>query len=237
MGKNTDGGAMLTKSAAEQIKAAYHALGLNPGQDASTVKQAYRTLARALHPDHNPETKNTMAVINQAYTILLNHFRTTPPPAALSWPFSRWRQNLSRRLAVWLGVSPAPPLPDPLLESSENNLPLSGNHWLLRGISRENKKLIYKVEISGNPKGLALPFRRRRPCRFCQGSGNIWEGGADKPCSHCAGAGYLIKPGSISVSLPENWSPGQRVAVKTPSISTLLEIELHRPEEFEETGK
>ncbi|MDR1396850.1 MAG: J domain-containing protein [Desulfarculales bacterium] len=233
---------MVTNGAAEHIKAAYHTLGLNPGQDVKTIKQAYRTLARALHPDRNPETQNTMATINQAYTTLLDYFKTTPPPASFSRLFSHWRQNLSRRLAVWLNpTKPAPSLPQPLLEAGEDNLPLSGDHsgghsgdhWLLRDISRENKKLIYKVEVSGNPKSLALPLRRRRPCRVCQSSGKIWDKGANKPCGHCAGKGYLIKPVNISVPLPENWQPGQRFAIKTASPSVQLEIELHRPEEFE----
>jgi hypothetical protein len=239
---------MNGKQVAEQIKSAYHILGLRPGQDIHQIKRAYHALARALHPDLNPRARHSMAAINHAYHTLLDHCKSVKPePSPGISPLNRWFRRLSLSLAALLGSSPQPPVsaqappdsplplpaPDsaPLPDSAEPMPAGSGAHWLLRNISREEQKLVYKVEVSGNPKGLALPLRRRRPCRVCQGSGKIWEQGLSQNCGHCAGKGYLIKPVSIAVALPEHWLPGQRLTIAAPSLSVPMEVELHRPGE------
>ena len=214
---------------AAQILEAYHTLGLSPGQDEKKVKEAYRTLARALHPDRNPEAQVSMAVINQAYNILLEYFKNAPPPPARKkWllPFSRLRRDISLHLSSWLGAKPRRQVAEqPVIKE------VSGGegHWLLRDISREGPKLVYKVEVFGNPKGLALPLRRRRPCRVCQGSGKIWEQGSSNICGNCGGRGYITKPVSISVALPDHWEPGHRITLESSSLSGPLEVELRRP--------
>lgn len=68
-------------SDAEARAAAAQVLGVDPHADADTLKSAYRDLARANHPDLNPDADaTTMADINLAYEWLTDH--PTPNPKA-----------------------------------------------------------------------------------------------------------------------------------------------------------
>jgi hypothetical protein len=59
---------------------AYQTLELDPGASVSEVKAAYRRLAQAYHPDHNPgftrEASERFAEVNAAYETLLHELGT-----------------------------------------------------------------------------------------------------------------------------------------------------------------
>ncbi len=222
---------MSDNKTADHILQAYQTLGLRPGQDARQVRQAYHTLARALHPDRTPDAQVLMARINQAYSVLNAHFKNQKPEDDNAWflPLNRLTSKINSTFSSWIRSGKAPPPP---AEDSAIQLPEAlseENHWVLLGINQDGPKLVYKVEISGNPKALALPLRRRRPCRVCQGSGKLWQRGESSICNNCAGRGYITKPASLSVVLPEKWHNAQRLPVESSSLSVPLEIELHRP--------
>lgn len=221
---------MSEAKTADRILQAYHTLGLTPGQDAKQVKQAYRALARALHPDRNPDAQLLMARINDAYHELSEYFKTRRPDSeGWSLPLSRLKHGIGLHLSSWFGQEKenASNIPEEAIELPEA---LSEeDHWVLLGIIQEGAKLVYQVEISGNPKALALPLRRKRPCSVCQGSGNLWEHGQSSQCGNCGGRGYITKPASLTVPLPAQWQPGQRVAVESASLRGPLEVELYRP--------
>ena len=64
---------------------ALRVLGLQPGADAGQVTHAYRALARAWHPDTNPDpaAADRLAHVVDAYRFLN---RATPPATGLSPP-------------------------------------------------------------------------------------------------------------------------------------------------------
>jgi hypothetical protein len=55
------------------LEAAYALLGIEPGDDRETIKQAYRLLARRYHPDQNPDptAHSIMQRLNEAYAKVL----------------------------------------------------------------------------------------------------------------------------------------------------------------------
>ena len=220
---------MSENKLAEQILRAYQTLGLRPGQDANKVKQAYRALARALHPDRNPDAQMLMARINDAYNTLCNYLKTQKS-LDQSWlmPIARLGRGLGLRFSSWLGPGRPTPTENPAAIELPEEALSQEDHWILLGINQEGSKLVYKVEVCGNPKALALPLRRRRPCRVCQGSGNIWQEGQSNTCGNCGGRGYITKPASLVAPLPEQWYSGQRLSVESDSLSVPLEVELHR---------
>lgn len=223
---------MSENKPAENILQAYHTLGLRPGQDAAQVKHAYHTLARALHPDRNPDAQVLMARINQAYATLNAYFKTLPSnKSAHGWlqPLNRLAKNISTQVSSWMDAAPRHDLPKNETIQLPDALPEDSSGWVLLGITQDGRKLVYIVEISGNPKALALPLRRRRPCNICQGVGKIWQQGQSTACGNCGGRGYITKPASINVILPEKWHNGQRLSVESYDISVPLEVELHRP--------
>jgi hypothetical protein len=210
-----------------RIVQAYHTLGLRVGQDANQVRQAYRALARALHPDHNPETQTLMARINDAYNVLNEYFKTQKKTTGWFTPLANLRRGAALHLSAWLGVDrernmPAATMEMPAATSEDES-------WILLRIEQEGEKLVYTVEIKGNPIALALPVRRRRPCPSCQGTGKIWDQGISGDCDRCAGKGVIVKSSSLAVALPPNWRSGQRLPVDSKYLSVPLEVELHRP--------
>ncbi|WP_169449485.1 J domain-containing protein [Oceanobacter kriegii] len=57
---------------ASNLKHCYHTLGLEDGANAEQVRQAYRRLVRAFHPDHNPQmSTDGFSKIQDAYTRLM----------------------------------------------------------------------------------------------------------------------------------------------------------------------
>jgi hypothetical protein len=56
-----------------EIEILYTTLGVKPGDDRETIKQAYRTLARRYHPDTNPDedANEQMRKLNEAYDRLI----------------------------------------------------------------------------------------------------------------------------------------------------------------------
>jgi molecular chaperone DnaJ len=48
----------------------YATLGVRPDASAVEIRDAYRSLARRYHPDHEPGAAATMAAINEAYRVL-----------------------------------------------------------------------------------------------------------------------------------------------------------------------
>ncbi len=66
--------AQMRPEAAGEFATYYALLGVVPGDDAETIKQAYRILARRYHPDTNPDAdaNQQMQRINEAYKKLVD---------------------------------------------------------------------------------------------------------------------------------------------------------------------
>lgn len=68
---------------AEDIHKAYQELDLTPGASLNEVKDAYRRLARALHPDLHPGARGAlMSRVNRAYERLVRHLEGQHPHQA-----------------------------------------------------------------------------------------------------------------------------------------------------------
>lgn len=68
---------------AKDIHKAYQELDLTPGASLDEVKDAYRRLARALHPDLHPGAMGAlMSRVNQAYERLVRHLESQHPHQA-----------------------------------------------------------------------------------------------------------------------------------------------------------
>ena len=88
----------------------HRVLGVQPGASAEEVAEAYRALAKRLHPDVNPEAGTRMREINAAYSELRRRGlrparpRFTPPPGP---PPGHWlapgiRERLGHELVLAL---------------------------------------------------------------------------------------------------------------------------------------
>lgn len=67
-------------------KGFYRILGLRPGADTAAIKAAYRTRAKELHPDHNPEpdAADSFARLSEAYHVLADPRRRAAYDAGAS---------------------------------------------------------------------------------------------------------------------------------------------------------
>lgn len=199
----------------------YELLGIQPGVDAETVRRAYRRLARALHPDVNPEpdAAHRFALVSQAYAVLND-------------PIRRRQYDEQRRSAR--ANSPGHVVRRP------STAPVG--RGVLRGADVEvHVHVSLRDAVSGSEQKIAVPRRdacavcvgtgavpggtsMRCPrclgtggtrthgdeCTRCQGSGVIGE----PPCPNCHGMGRRQGQTQITVTLPPGLEDGQRLVLK-----------------------
>lgn len=211
-----------TDPATSRLNQAYADLDLVPGAGLKEVREAYRRLARALHPDLNPGTTGSlMSRVNSAYNLLHRHLtqkaRTRPPEPVESGPraysfeeFRRPRVAEPPQQPSGRPASPGRGRPEP---SAAPELPTPGfSDWRLDSLVAEGERLVYRVSISGDPEAIILPVRSHRPCRQCRGSGRaVDRDGWHCDCPACAGRGRMVRADMLSLTLPSDWFPGQRL--------------------------
>ena len=268
---------------ASDIRQAYSDLDLPPGASAQEVKEAYRRLARALHPDLNPQSLGVlMTRVNNAYHRLIKHLAADMPEnqpgsqkdakaaGAQARPYRyqeihcadeahgraarrraarrkarrefyrravRAAEAAARRAAAEAEDSPAPRAPRSAggrvrrEEQPAAAAPLAARpraDWRLLGLVRRDGRLVYQVEVSGDPRRLDLPVRCRRPCRACRGSGRRPDD-RRKPCPACGGRGRSIRSDLVRVDLPRDWRPGRALIVSPPGRGWEVMVELSVP--------
>ena len=85
----------------------YAILGIDPQADGTAVRTAYKRLAMAYHPDHNPgnkEAEETFKLVNEAYQTLSNSSKRAAYDAVMYpqfvlppfYDYERPRRNLRR---------------------------------------------------------------------------------------------------------------------------------------------
>jgi hypothetical protein len=90
----------------------YATLGVRPDATAAEIREAYRSLARRYHPDHEPGAAATMARINEAYRVLGEPARRAVYDASLRGTGSAAQPSASPAApAPSAGTMPRPPLP------------------------------------------------------------------------------------------------------------------------------
>ena len=196
----------------------YAVLGVQSTADTDAIRHAYRTLARSLHPDVNPDADaaRRFARVSHAHQVLSN-------------PLSRKVYDQQRR--------------DPSLGSGQHRDSPAAR--AVRGALRGNDvevqlHMSLRASVSGVEGKVDVP--RREVCAICIGSGAtpggssvrcprcLGTGGARRgdECARCQGAGLIGEPpcpnclGSgrrqgqtqIIVAVPPGIEDGQRLVLK-----------------------
>jgi len=196
----------------------YAVLGLQPTADSDAIRHAYRTLARSLHPDVNPDADaaRRFARVSHAHRVL-------------SDPLSRRVYDQQRR-------SPSP----------EAGQRLDSPAWrAARGVLRGNDvEVQLHISLRASASGVEgrVDVPRREVCAICIGSGAapggssvrcprcLGTGGArsgdecarcqgagligEPPCPNCLGAGRRQGQTQIIVAVPPGIEDGQRLVLK-----------------------
>ncbi len=165
----------------------YEVLGVGRDADPETLKKAFRNQAIKYHPDRNPEpgAEDRFKLVNEAYTVLSDPKRRSlydrfghqaPGVGPSSDPFSggvdagNWRDIFGGDLFEELFGA-----------------------FMRRGAARHGSDVTVEVQLSleeiaaGARKDVT--YRRRVPCKTCDGSG-ARDGRAAK-CRTCGGAGQV----------------------------------------------
>ena len=150
----------------------YELLDLQPGVDAETVRRAYRRLARALHPDVNPdpEAARRFALVSQAYAVLND-------------PLRRRQYDEQRRHADNGALS----------RQSRRPSTAQPGRGVLRGADVElTVHVSLRTAALGGEQPVEVP--RREVCAVCVGTGTV-QGGVSTRCPRCLGTGGTRTPG------------------------------------------
>jgi len=232
---------------ANEIVQSYQDLGLTPGASLEEVKDAYRRLAKRLHPDRHPQARQgllgqLMARVNAAYHTLRSHLaaagergrqrrartrrQTRPaPPARRPAPVARREErNPAAPRGLEAGRRPALPPFASRLPARPGPRPLPGGFRLV-GIGRRQGRLVYLTEVESGVTRLVLPLRRSHTCPQCQGSGRHHH----HTCPTCGGRGRITRSRHQDLELPPGWRHGQVVELGLPGGRGSLLVELRRP--------
>ena len=198
----------------------YKVLGVKRGASEQEIKQAYRKLARKLHPDVNPGDKTAEArfkEVNEAYEVLSDkdkrakydmygdqwqHADQFARAGGQQNPFqSNWQTREFRFEEGDLG------------SIFGDLFGTRGTGGFRRGRTRESLDIETPVEVTleeayqGTSRLMSL--EAQTPCSTCQGTGRI----RNVACSICRGTGLVITLKRIEVQIPPGVTNGSRVRI------------------------
>jgi len=202
----------------------YEILGVRRNATEQEIKQAYRRLARKLHPDVNPGERSAEAKfkeINEAYEVLSNkenrkkydrygdqwqyadQFEQAKRQQAPPWDFAR----SGGATTFHFGEGNLDSLFEELFQGAR-----TGTHTR-RAQPRRGRDIETPVEVTleeayhGTSRTLSL--QAEAPCPTCQGTGLI----QNVPCGTCRGAGVVPRMKRLEVKIPPGVSSGSRVRI------------------------
>jgi molecular chaperone DnaJ len=199
----------------------YAILGVKRGASDKEMRQAYRRLARKLHPDVNPGDKaaeERFKEINAAYEVLSDaDKRRKYDLYGDKWQYAdqieeaqrQGGQQWSRRSGPSSGGFQQFDLGD-LGDLGEVFGGLFGRG---RARSRRGEDVQHSTEVTleeayhGTTRVLQL--QTEEPCATCGGSGRL----VGAVCHVCQGAGAIVRPKRLEVKIPAGVSDGSRVRV------------------------
>jgi DnaJ-class molecular chaperone len=198
----------------------YGILGVKKSASEQEIKQAYRRLARKLHPDVNPGDKSAESrfkEVNEAYEVLSDkEKRAKYDKYGEQWQhadeFARasagqgphWETGGTRGFRFEEGD----------VESIFGDL-FGGRRGggFRRTWARESLDIEQPVEVTleeayqGTSRIISL--ETQEPCATCKGTGRV----RNVACSTCRGAGFIPRLQRIEVQIPPGVSDGSRVRV------------------------
>jgi molecular chaperone DnaJ len=198
----------------------YKILGVKRGASEQEIKQAYRKLARKLHPDVNPGDKTAEArfkEVNEAYEVLSDKDKR----AKYDMYGDQWQHadQFARASSQWGPFQQNFQTHEFRFEDSDLNS-LFGDIFGMRGMggfrrkrARESLDVETPVEITleeayhGTSRVITL--ESQAPCSTCQGTGRI----RNIACSICRGTGMVAALKRIEVQIPPGVTDGSRVRV------------------------
>lgn len=198
----------------------YRILGVKRGASEQEIKQAYRKMARKLHPDVNPGDKTAEArfkEVNEAYEVLSDKDKR----AKYDVYGDQW-QHADEFARAGAQQSPfQQPWQTRDFRFEEGDLSSifgdlfggRGQGSFRRGRTRENLDIETPVEVTleeayqGTSRLISL--ESEQPCSTCRGTGRI----RNVPCSTCRGTGSVVGLKRIEVQIPPGVANGSRVRI------------------------
>jgi DnaJ-class molecular chaperone len=198
----------------------YKILGVKRDATEQEIKQAYRKLARKLHPDVNPGDKSAEAKfkeVNEAYEILSDKDkRKKYDTYGDQWQHAdQFARSGAQQNPFWQsGETREFQFDDGDFASIFGNLFRGGRTGRSsRTRTRENLDMDLPIEVTleeaylGTRRVISLEGSTR--CTTCQGTGSI----RNVPCSVCRGTGVLPNMKKIEVTIPAGVADGSRIRV------------------------
>ena len=189
----------------------YKILGVSKDADAAAIKKAYRTLAKDLHPDKNPDdakVEERFKEVSEAYDVLSDSKQRAE--------YDEMRSYLGSGGRPRAGANPQGGFGDIFgqggAEFGDFGDLLGGLFG--RGRSRGPRRgsdvetaltISFGDSIRGATKSLRLSMETA--CTVCQGSGAMGQ----TVCSACQGAGRVRTPQSIQARIPAGVKNGAKI--------------------------
>jgi molecular chaperone DnaJ len=226
----------------------YDTLGVGRTSDHKQIRQAYRKLARKLHPDVNPGDKNAEArfkEVNAAYEVLSDaEKRKKYDRYGDRWQYADQIEEAQRQAGSRFRARPGG-RQEFTFDFSDADNPLGqgiGSLFdLFRGGGRRGRPQPRATEVpveitleeaySGTTRVFELTSQER--CSTCGGSGEI----AGAACHVCQGQGAALKPHRIEAKIPAGVRDGARVHIRSSDIGDIyLKVAVRPHERFERRG-
>ncbi len=166
----------------------YEVLGVDKSADDTSIKKAYRTLAKKYHPDMNPgdaEAEARFKEVNEAYDVLSDpdkkakydqygHAAFDPASGGGSGfgGFGDFGFDISDIFSSFFGGG----------GSTQRNGPVRGSNITVR------LTLTFEEAVFGCKKEIS--YQKVQKCGECSGTGAA-KGTSPKTCDHCRGTGYV----------------------------------------------
>jgi len=197
----------------------YAVLGVKRGANDKEIRQAYRRLARKLHPDVNPGDKaaeERFKEINAAYEVLSDaDKRRKYELYGDQWQYADQIEEARRQAGQQRFRRGGPS--DGFHQFDLGDLDLGelfgGVFGRGRARSRRGEDIQHATEVTleeayhGTTRVLQL--QTEEPCATCGGSGRL----VGAVCHVCQGAGVLVRPKRLEVKIPAGVTDGSRVRV------------------------
>jgi molecular chaperone DnaJ len=232
----------------------YDVLGLNRSADQKQIRQAYRRLARKLHPDVNPGDKNAEArfkEVNAAYEVLSDpEKRKKYDLYGDRWQYAEQIEEAQRQARARGGgrsfsfdFSGRPfgrGGQEGTFEFSD--IPgLNDIFDLFRGGGRRARpqprateapvEITLEEAYNGTSRVFELTSQER--CATCGGSGEV----AGATCHVCQGQGVVMKPHRIEAKIPAGVADGARVRIRGSAVGDIyLKVAVRPHERFDRRG-